>query len=192
MNQILKNIAWILTILLILLFTQWGGVMSNYLKNKVVEHTHDTLIEIETEIDTITNTITTEKILIREIETIVPATIDTQKVIREYFRTNVYVRNYEDSSFKATVIDTIALNKSIGQSLKLEIYRPTITKTITITHKPQIRTALYVSSGLTLRDKETILTLGATLSHKKHIYGLGFNPFDKSFNITLGTLIYKK
>ena len=192
MTHLFRNIAYILTILLLILLTKWGGVATAYLHNKQVEYTHDTLVQVEVDIDTITNTITTEKVFTKVIETIVPATIDTQKVIREYFKKNVTIRKYKDSNFNATVIDTIAFNKLLGQSLSVDIFRPTITKTITINHKPIITTSLYLNGGLAQRDKETIITLGAILTHKKNIYGLGFNPLDKSFNISLGTLIYKK
>ena len=61
MTHLFRNIAYILTILLLILLTKWGGVATAYLQNKVVEHTHDTLVQVEVDIDTITNTITTEK-----------------------------------------------------------------------------------------------------------------------------------
>lgn len=189
MNQIFKNIAWILTILLIIMVTQWGGVLSNFLQNKVVEHQHDTITTVR--YDTITNFIKEKTIEKRFIETIVPTTkIDTVLVIKEYLKKHIVQTRYQDTNLELLIIDTLAMNKLIGQHMEYKIYIPTITTTITKT--PKINTAFYINADMTYQNKETMVYLGGVLTHKKNIYGLGISPFDKSVKISIGTLIYKK
>lgn len=190
MTTIFRILKYAIILLLLIGLAQWGGVTERYLENKVVESHHDTLIETELKIDTLTNVIKEKETIIKEVEVSKPAKIDTLKIIKDFFKKRIYTHKYQDSNLEATIIDTVAFNKLIGQSMKYTVYRPTITKTetITITKKPVINTALYFN---TIYSKNNI-KFGATITHKKYIFGAALNPFNKTYQLNGGILLYKR
>lgn len=118
----------------------------------------------------------------------VPAIVDTQAILRNYFALNIYSQTVSDSSFSATIIDTIQQNKLKGRGFSYKITRKAI---IQDKEKMKIFAGLNVGAG-----KSGFASLAPevyVLTKKDHMYGVGYNLIDNSINVKAGwKLSFKK
>ncbi|MDI1233186.1 MAG: hypothetical protein PSX81_02765 [bacterium] len=90
----------------------------------------------------------------KTITTNIPAVIDTQAVLKDYYSKKTGSNNYRDSNMSITVFDTLFKNSIVGRGLNYKILRPnttiekTITNTVTKTIERKSRD-WYVGSGYT-------------------------------------------
>jgi hypothetical protein len=85
-----------------------------------------------------TDTVKEDTIIYRE----VPAKIDTQEILKDYFAKRTYTRTHEDTSLTITIRDTVAENKIIAWALEYKINRPTAINT----YKPVKKNMLFVGA----------------------------------------------
>lgn len=109
----------------------------------------------------------------------VPAIVDTQAILRNYFAENIYSQTVSDSLFSATITDTIQQNRLKGRGFHYKITRKEI-----VQEKFKVFAGLNVGAGkngfASLEPQVYILT------KKDHLYGVGYNVIDNSVNIKAG------
>lgn len=59
--------------------------------------------------------------------------VDTAAIVADYLRTRYYSNTFTDSLYKIEVSDTVSGNRLTGQGLAVEVYRTTVTNTVTNT-----------------------------------------------------------
>lgn len=116
----------------------------------------------------------------------VPADVDTAFILRNYFATHYYSRVWQDSSVVITIDDAISENRLIDQALKYEITRPQSIVNVVNNNYSYSR---YLYAGVRADYKGAAISL--YYADKRGLYGLGYNPFIKSIELTGGLRIAK-
>lgn len=86
----------------------------------------DTIRTRELHFDTVWREVQNTVTLIDSYLVEVPAVVDTQSIIREYFKKRIYTDTLNDDTLELIISDTISFNKLQGRFLKYRILTPTI------------------------------------------------------------------
>ena len=87
-----------------------------------------------------TDTIKEDTIIYRE----VPASVDTNQILKDYFAKRTYTRTHTDTSLTIIINDTISENKIGAWSLSYKINRPTQIST----YKPVKKNIVFIGAEL--------------------------------------------
>lgn len=133
------------------------------------------------------------KIKIRVDTVEVPADIDTNKVVPDYFT----VKHYEDSGRK---VDNyfyrwkarISQNKIDSFQLDFQNLKPDKVITHTVTVKDDPRNKLFVGGQINYSQNVTGGASLLLLTKREHLYGYSYDPFLKGHSVMLGWKIRLK
>lgn len=143
LQKVNRAIATLLIILLCIIFYKDCSRPQN---NVIV---NDTIIRRDTIRDTIwsTNVLHYNHVLYDTIELEkIPVITDSLSIIKDYYRTHVYHRQWNDSNLSIMLIDSIQQNKSIGSEFQYSIYdKDTLISTNVIIKKK--RWGIGISAG---------------------------------------------
>lgn len=120
-----------------------------------------------------------------------PAIVDTATILRDFFAKNIYNRTLlDDSVAYIALLDTVTQNQLQNSFLTYQNRRPTIIENITVIHPPPPqRFQLYAGGFLqsAIRNPQSeIFGAGPSIfakTRRDHLYGIGYDAFNKSYQI---------
>ena len=126
----------------------WGGYKAYHHWHPCPAITHDTTIVH----DTVTHTITKDHYIVSTDTVIHTDTIlkdiDTVAILHDYYDKHVYNRHWADTNVAVNIIDTISMNRSIGNIFTYKLLRP---QTVIVnTTDNSITYNKYVYAGLSV------------------------------------------
>jgi hypothetical protein len=111
----------------------------------------------------------------------VPQKVDTSKILKEHYALNIYKQTIGDSSFKATITDSIQQNKLIGRSFQYQLLKPVA---LVLPNRSKLFAGIRAGAG-----RSGISSIGpevTLITKKDHLYSAGYNLVDNSFNVGIG------
>ena len=182
----LKNIA-LLLLIIIVVFQQCGGnktktgeiVKVDGKKYELIKHEIDTVEVVKTKVVTKKG----EDIYHETIkEVIIPAIVDTQALLQDYFAKNIYKDTLQlpDSLGIVSLIDTITQNKILGRTFNASVKQRTIKETLIVKELPKTQVYYGFMGGFNKVDVVSNIGAGALIKTKKDkIYQLGIGVANK-------------
>lgn len=185
-----KNLIIGILLLLILGGTFFGGY-KYYERMHPITHTTDTVLIF----DTVTHYIDHNHYFVK-VDTVlypdsvlVPADVDTAKILRNYFAIYKYDRHWNDSIIEVNLTDTITQNKIEGSDfLKYKILRPQTVVT-NVTNINNYNSYIYASLVTDVKFEFTAINLNYI--GKNYQFGIGYMPTNKTIVGSFGIPIIK-
>ena len=191
----LKNIA-IALLIVVVVFQQCGGnkkgtgeiVKIDGKKYELIKHEIDTFEIVKTKVVTKKG----EDIYHETIkEVTIPAIVDTQALLHDYFAKNIYkdTLNLPDSLGTVSLIDTITQNKILGRTFNASVKQRTIKETTIVKELPKTKVFYGLEGGFNKADVVSHLGLGVLINTKQDkMFHLGVGVANRTIDGTSGTL----
>ena len=191
----LKNIA-IALLIVIVVFQQCGGnkkgtgeiVKVDGKKYELIKHEIDTFEIVKTKVVTKKG----EDIYHETIkEVIIPAIVDTQALLQDYFAKNIYKDTLQlpDSLGIVSLIDTITQNKILGRTFNASVKQRTIKETTIVKELPKTKLFYGFEGGFNKADVVSHLGFGVLVNTKKDkMFHLGLGVANRTTDGTSGAL----
>ena len=191
----LKNIAIVLLIVIVV-FQQCGGdktktgeiVKVDGKKYELIKHEIDTFEIVKTKVVTKKG----EDIYHETIkEVIIPAIVDTQALLQDYFAKNIYKDTLQlpDSLGIVSLIDTITQNKILGRTFNASVKQRTIKETTIVKELPKTKLFYGFEGGFNKADVVSHLGFGVLVNTKKDkMFHLGLGVANRTTDGTSGAL----
>ena len=180
----LKNIAIAVLVVIVLLeYFNPGGKMPGRTvridgkKYEVIKHDIDTFEVVKTKVVTKKGSDIYHETIVEK-EVVIPAIVDTQALLKDYYSKVLYkdVLVLPDSLGTVAVTDTISQNKILGRTFNASVKQRTIKETMIV--KEPARNQLYygLNAGFNKEDYVSAIGAGLILKTKK----------DKIYNFNIG------
>ena len=191
----IKNIA-IVALIAVVVFQQCGGnkkttgeiVKVDGKKYELIKHEIDTFEIVKTKVVTKKG----EDIYHETIkEVIIPAIVDTQALLQDYFAKNIYKDTLQlpDSLGIVSLIDTITQNKILGRTFNASVKQRTIKETTIVKELPKTKLFYGFEGGFNKVDVVSHLGFGVLVNTKKDkMFHLGLGVANRTTDGTSGTL----
>jgi hypothetical protein len=191
----LKNIA-IALLIVIVVFQQCGGdktktgeiVKVDGKKYELIKHEIDTFEIVKTKVVTKKG----EDIYHETIkEVIIPAIVDTQALLQDYFAKNIYKDTLQlpDSLGIVSLIDTITQNKILGRTFNASVKQRVIKETTIVKELPKTKLFYGFEGGFNKADVVSHLGFGVLVNTKKDkMFHLGLGVANRTTDGTSGAL----
>ena len=191
----LKNIA-IALLIVVVVFQQCGGnkkgtgeiVKVDGKKYELIKHEIDTFEIVKTKVVTKKG----EDIYHETIKEVnIPAIVDTQALLHDYFAKNIYKDTLQlpDSLGTIAMIDTITQNKILGRTFNASVKQRTIKETMIVKELPKTQVYYGLTGGFNKADVVSNVGAGLLIKTKKDkIYNLGVGVSNRVTDGTNGTL----
>ena len=195
----LKNIA--IAVLIAIILLEWfnpGGKMPGRTiriegkKYEVIKHDIDTFEVVKTKVVTKKGLdIYHETIVEKEVQVQVPAIIDTQALLKDYYSKVLYkdVLVLPDSLGTVAVTDTISQNRILGRTFDAKVKERTIKETLIVKELPKTQVYYGFTGGFNKADVDSNVGAGLLVKTKKDkIYNLGIGVSNRVTDGTNGSL----
>ena len=192
-----KNI--VIAALIIFVLLEWfnpGGVMPGkkvIIAGKayeVIKHDIDTIDIVKTKVVTKKGEdIYHETIVEKEIK--IPAIVDTQALLKDYYSKVLYKDTLilPDSLGTVSLLDTISQNKIFGRTFNASVKQRTIKETMIVKELPKTQVYYGLTGGFNKTDVVSNIGAGLLIKTKTDkIYNLGIGVSNKVTDGTNGTL----
>ena len=191
----IKNIA-IVALIAVVVFQQCGGnkkttgeiVKVDGKKYELIKHEIDTFEIVKTKVVTKKG----EDIYHETIkEVIIPAIVDTQALLQDYFAKNIYKDTLQlpDSLGIVSLIDTITQNKILGRTFNASVKQRVIKETTIVKELPKTKFFYGLEGGFNKADLISHLGMGFLINTKSDkMYHLGVGVANRTIDGTTGTL----
>jgi hypothetical protein len=191
----LKNIT-IALLIVIVVFQQCGGnktktgeiVKVDGKKYELIKHEIDTFEIVKTKVVTKKG----EDIYHETIkEVIIPAIVDTQALLHDYFAKNIYKDTLQlpDSLGIVSLIDTITQNKILGRTFNASVKQRIVKETTVVKELPKTKLFYGFEGGFNKADVVSHLGFGVLVNTKKDkMFHLGLGVANRTTDGTSGTL----
>jgi hypothetical protein len=191
----LKNIA-IALLIVIVVFQQCGGdktktgeiVKVDGKKYELIKHEIDTFEIVKTKVVTKKG----EDIYHETIkEVTIPAIVDTQALLQDYFAKNIYKDTLQlpDSLGTIAMIDTITQNKILGRTFNASVKQRVIKETTIVKELPKTKLFYGFEGGFNKADVVSHLGFGVLVNTKKDkMFHLGLGVANRTTDGTSGAL----
>ena len=193
----LKNIA--IAVLIAIILLEWfnpGGKMPGRTvriegkKYEVIKHDIDTFEVVKTKIVTKKGSdIYHETIVEKEVQ--VPAIVDTQALLKDYYSKVLYkdVLVLPDSLGTVAVTDTISQNRILGRTFDAKVKERTIKETLIVKELPKTQVYYGFTGGFNKADVVSNIGGGLLVKTKKDkIYQVGVGVANRVTDGTNGSL----
>lgn len=122
--------------------------------------------------------------------------IDTVAVIKDYYATHIYDRQWQDSLIQVQVKDFITQNKSIHNEFKYKILRPQTVTYTTVDNSIHYNSYLYLGLSSPFYSSDPAFTnfdvsLDLTYAGPKFLFGAGYTPINKAVTAKIGLKLFK-
>lgn len=195
----LKNIAIAVLIAIILLeYFNPGGKMPGRTiriegkKYEVIKHDIDTFEVVKTKVVTKKGSdIYHETIVEKEVQVQVPAIVDTQALLKDYYSKVLYkdVLVLPDSLGTVAVTDTISQNRILGRTFDAKVKERTIKETLIVKELPKTQVYYGFTGGFNKADVVSNIGGGLLVKTKKDkIYQVGVGVANRVTDGTNGSL----
>ena len=192
-----KNIA--IAALIIYVLLQWfnpGGVMPGGRtiriegkKYEVIKHEIDTVDVIKTKVVTKKGDDIYHETIVEK-EVVIPAIVDTQALLKDYYSKVLYkdVLVLPDSLGTVAVTDTISQNRILGRTFNANVKQRTIKETTIVKELPKTKVFYGLEGGFNKADFVSSVGAGVLINTKKDkIYQLGVGVDNRTTDGTNGS-----
>ena len=193
----LKNIAIAVLVVIVLLeYFNPGGKMPGRTvridgkKYEVIKHDIDTFEVVKTKIVTKKGSDIYHETIIEK-EVVIPAIVDTQALLKDYYSKVLYkdVLVLPDSLGTVSVTDTISQNKILGRTFDAKVKERTIKETLIVKELPKTQVYYGFTGGFNKADVVSNIGGGLLIKTKKDkIYQVGVGVANRVTDGTNGTL----
>jgi len=193
----LKNIAIAVLVVIVLLeYFNPGGKMPGRTvridgkKYEVIKHDIDTFEVVKTKIVTKKGSDIYHETIIEK-EVVIPAIVDTQALLKDYYSKVLYkdVLVLPDSLGTVSVTDTISQNKILGRTFDAKVKERTIKETLIVKELPKTQVYYGLTGGFNKADVVSNIGAGLLIKTKKDkIYQVGVGVANRVTDGTNGTL----
>ena len=184
----LKNIA-IALLVAIVVFQQCGGnkkgtgeiVKVDGKKYELIKHEIDTVEVVKTKVVTTKGEDIYHETIVEK-EVLIPAIVDTNAILKEYYTKVLYkdVLVLPDSLGTVDVTDTISQNKIFGRTFNANVKQRTIKETLIVKELPKTQVYYGFTGGFNKADVVSNLGAGVLIKSKSDkIYQLGIGVANK-------------
>ena len=193
----LKNIAIAVLVVIVLLeYFNPGGKMPGRTvridgkKYEVIKHDIDTFEVVKTKVVTKKGSDIYHETIIEK-EVVIPAIVDTQALLKDYYSKVLYkdVLVLPDSLGTVSVTDTISQNKILGRTFDAKVKERTIKETLIVKELPKTQVYYGFTGGFNKADVVSNIGGGLLIKTKKDkIYQVGVGVANRVTDGTNGTL----
>jgi hypothetical protein len=193
----LKNIAIAVLVIIVLLeYFNPGGKMPGRTvridgkKYEVIKHDIDTFEVVKTKVVTKKGSDIYHETIVEK-EVVIPAIVDTQALLKDFFAKNVYkdTLRLPDSLGIVAVTDTITQNKILGRTFNASVKQREIKETLIVKELPKTQVYYGFNGGFNKADVVSNIGAGVIIKTKKDkIYQLGAGVANRVTDGTNGTL----
>jgi hypothetical protein len=193
----LKNIAIAVLVVIVLLeYFNPGGKMPGRTvriegkKYEVIKHDIDTFEVVKTKVVTKKGEDIYHETIVEK-EVVIPAIVDTQALLKDYYSKVLYkdVLVLPDSLGTVAVTDTISQNKIMGRTFDAKVKERTIKETLIVKELPKTQVYYGFNGGFNKADVVSNIGAGVIVKTKKDkIYQLGAGVANRVTDGTNGTL----
>jgi hypothetical protein len=193
----LKNIAIAVLVVIVLLeYFNPGGKMPGRTvridgkKYEVIKHDIDTFEVVKTKIVTKKGSDIYHETIVEK-EVVIPAIVDTQALLKDYYSKVLYkdVLVLPDSLGTVSVTDTISQNKIMGRTFDAKVKERTIKETLIVKELPKTQVYYGFTGGFNKADVVSNIGGGLLIKTKKDkIYQVGVGVANRVTDGTNGTL----
>jgi len=193
----LKNIAIVVLVVIVLLeYFNPGGKMPGRTvridgkKYEVIKHDIDTFEVVKTKVVTKKGEDIYHETIVEK-EVVIPAVVDTQALLKDYYSKVLYkdVLVLPDSLGTVSVIDTISQNKIWGRTFDAKVKERTIKETMIVKELPKTQVYYGFTGGFNKEDVVSNVGAGLLVKTKKDkIYQVGVGVANRVTDGTNGTL----
>jgi hypothetical protein len=193
----LKNIAIAVLVVIVLLeYFNPGGKMPGRTvridgkKYEVIKHDIDTFEVVKTKVVTKKGEDIYHETIVEK-EVVIPAIVDTQALLKDYYSKVLYkdVLVLPDSLGTVSVIDTISQNKIWGRTFDAKVKERTIKETMIVKELPKTQVYYGFTGGFNKEDVVSNVGAGLLVKTKKDkIYQVGVGVANRVTDGTNGTL----
>jgi hypothetical protein len=193
----LKNIAIAVLVVIVLLeYFNPGGKMPGRTvridgkKYEVIKHDIDTFEVVKTKVVTKKGEDIYHETIVEK-EVVIPAVVDTQALLKDYYSKVLYkdVLVLPDSLGTVSVIDTISQNKIWGRTFDAKVKERTIKETMIVKELPKTQVYYGFTGGFNKEDVVSNVGAGLLVKTKKDkIYQVGVGVANRVTDGTNGTL----
>jgi hypothetical protein len=193
----LKNIAIAVLVVIVLLeYFNPGGKMPGRTvridgkKYEVIKHDIDTFEVVKTKVVTKKGSDIYHETIVEK-EVVIPAIVDTQALLKDYYSKVLYkdVLVLPDSLGTVSVTDTISQNKIMGRTFDAKVKERTIKETLIVKELPKTQVYYGFTGGFNKADVVSNIGGGLLIKTKKDkIYQVGVGVANRVTDGTNGTL----
>jgi hypothetical protein len=193
----LKNIAIAVLVVIVLLeYFNPGGKMPGRTvridgkKYEVIKHDIDTFEVVKTKVVTKKGEDIYHETIVEK-EVVIPAIVDTQALLKDYYSKVLYkdVLVLPDSLGTVSVTDTISQNKIWGRTFDAKVKERTIKETMIVKELPKTQVYYGFTGGFNKTDVVSNVGAGLLVKTKKDkIYQVGVGVANRVTDGTNGTL----
>lgn len=193
----LKNIAIAVLVVIVLLeYFNPGGKMPGRTvridgkKYEVIKHDIDTFEVVKTKVVTKKGEDIYHETIVEK-EVIIPAVVDTQALLKDYYSKVLYKDTLflPDSLGTVALTDTITQNKILGRTFNAKVKQREIKETMIVKELPKTQVYYGFTGGFNKADVISNVGAGVLVKTKKDkIYQLGLGVSNKVTDGTNGTL----
>jgi hypothetical protein len=193
----LKNIAIAVLVVIVLLeYFNPGGKMPGRTvridgkKYEVIKHDIDTFEVVKTKVVTKKGEDIYHETIVEK-EVVIPAVVDTQALLKDYYSKVLYkdVLVLPDSLGTVSVTDTISQNKIWGRTFDAKVKERTIKETMIVKELPKTQVYYGFTGGFNKADVVSNVSAGLLVKTKKDkIYQVGVGVANRVTDGTNGTL----
>ncbi len=193
----LKNIAIAVLVVIVLLeYFNPGGKMPGRTiridgkKYEVIKHDIDTFEVVKTKVVTKKGEDIYHETIVEK-EVVIPAIVDTQALLKDYYSKVLYkdVLVLPDSLGTVSVTDTISQNKIWGRTFDAKVKERTIKETMIVKELPKTQVYYGFTGGFNKADVVSNVGAGLLVKTKKDkIYQVGVGVANRVTDGTNGTL----
>ena len=119
------------------------------------------------------------------IDRLIPAKVDTQVILKDYFAQHIYDRFWRDSLIQVDLKDMITQNKAYPQKFSYKILRPQTIINNTQDNSVHYQSYLYLGGSVPI-NKFDYSSIDLTLALPKWSAGVGYMPGHNTFVAKLG------
>jgi hypothetical protein len=193
----LKNIAIAVLVVIVLLeYFNPGGKMPGRTiridgkKYEVIKHDIDTFEVVKTKVITKKGSDIYHETIVEK-EVVIPAVVDTQALLKDYYSKVLYkdVLVLPDSLGTVSVTDTISQNKILGRTFDAKVKERTIKETMIVKELPKTQVYYGFNGGFNKTDVVSNIGAGVIVKTKKDkIYQVGVGVANRVTDGTNGAL----
>jgi hypothetical protein len=193
----LKNIAIAVLVVIVLLeYFNPGGKMPGRTvridgkKYEVIKHDIDTFEVVKTKVVTKKGSDIYHETIVEK-EVVIPAIVDTQALLKDYYSKVLYkdVLVLPDSLGTVSVTDTISQNKILGRTFDAKVKERTIKETMIVKELPKTQVYYGFTGGFNKADVVSNIGGGLLVKTKKDkIYQVGVGVANRVTDGTNGAL----
>jgi hypothetical protein len=159
-------------------------------KYEVIKHDIDTFEVVKTKVVTKKGEDIYHETIVEK-EVVIPAIVDTQALLKDYYSKVLYkdVLVLPDSLGTVAVTDTISQNKIMGRTFDAKVKERTIKETLIVKELPKTQVYYGFNGGFNKADVVSNIGAGVIVKTKKDkIYQLGAGVANRVTDGTNGTL----